>query len=212
MKPLVPVTLVGRHVRLEPLGLHHVDGLVAAAADRTTYGLTLVPDGHGPMTAYVTAALQTAALGQAVPFATVRSDGRVAGSTRFGNVERWVWPEGSSESRPAGCADAVEIGWTWLSASAQRTAVNSEAKLLMLDHAFGEWAVRRVTLKTDARNARSRAAIARLGARLDGILRSHMPAYDGGARDSAVYSILAAEWPDLRARLAARLDTVRAAP
>jgi RimJ/RimL family protein N-acetyltransferase len=123
----------------------------------------------------------------------------VVGSTRFGNIERW-----SSDA-----IDAVEIGWTWLAASAQRTAVNTEAKILMLDHAFGVWRVKRVTLKTDARNARSRAAIARIGGKLDGILRAHMPAADGGVRDSAVFSILAAEWPAHRARL---LDTAAPNP
>ncbi len=103
----------------------------------------------------------------------------------------------------------MEIGWTWLAADAQRTALNTEAKLLMLAHAFESWRVVRVNLRTDARNARSRAAIERLGARLDGILRAHVPASDGGVRDTTTYSLLAAEWPAAKARLEARLSQAR---
>jgi RimJ/RimL family protein N-acetyltransferase len=98
----------------------------------------------------------------------------------------------------------VEIGSTWLTEEAQRTAVNTHAKLLMLTHAFEGWEVRRVMLKTDARNMRSRTAIERLGARFDGVLRAHMPAFDGAVRDTAFYSILAAEWPDVRTGLRER--------
>ena len=101
--------------------------------------------------------------------------------------------------------DAVEIGSTWLAPSAQRTAINTHAKLLMLTHAFEAWAVLRVTLKTDARNLRSRAAIERIGARFDGVLRAHMPAFDGGVRDTAFYSIVAVEWPELRRALLDRV-------
>jgi N-acetyltransferase len=214
MRPLGPVTLTGVHVRLEPLTLAHVEGLVAAANEgRDNYGWTYVPPDHGAMTAYVASALADAAHGAAVPFATIRSDGRVAGSTRFGSIDRWSWPPPHRHlDRPPGYADVVEIGWTWLAATAQRTPVNTEAKLLMLGHAFESWEVRRVTLKTDARNDRSRTAIARLGAKLDGIWRSNQPAADGTERQSAMFSILAAEWPDVRARLAARLDSPRLGP
>ena len=193
-------------LRLEPLGLAHVDALVAAASEsRATYGLTNVPDGAAAMTAYVNEALADAERGLAVPFATVdKRAGRVVGSTRFGNVERWRWHCPPAPPVPVG-PDAVEIGWTWLAASAQRTHVNTEAKLLMLGHAFDVWRVRRVSLKTDARNARSRANIERIGCRFDGILRAHMPAWDGAVRDSAFYSMLAAEWPHARERLLARL-------
>jgi N-acetyltransferase len=190
------VILEGGEVRLEPLGLAHLEALVAAAAEsRATYGLTHVPQDAAEMRAYIETALAT----DCVPFATVWRE-RVVGSTRFGNIERWSGGD---------TIDAVEIGWTWLAASAQRGPVNTRAKILMLDHAFDVWHVRRVTLKTDARNARSRAAIERVGARLDGILRAHMPAADGGVRDSAVFSILAAEWPAARARL---LDRAAANP
>jgi RimJ/RimL family protein N-acetyltransferase len=199
----VETVLVDRGVRLEPLALTHVADLVAAASeDRSTYGLTFVPSDEAGMRAYVSAALEDQAAGRALPFATVDAPaGRVVGSTRFGNLEYWRWPEGSAQQRGPREPDAVEIGWTWLMASAQRTAINTEAKLLMLGHAFETWGVHRVTLRTDVRNARSRAAIERLGARLDGVLRAHVPAVDGGIRDSACYSILAAEWPAVRARL-----------
>ena len=198
MLPAGPVVLRGSLVELRPLSLEHVEPLVAAASSRGSYRWTFVPEGAAAMRAYVEEALADAAAGRAVPFVQMAA-GEVVGATRFGNLERWRapgWP-----SRPAGCVDAVEIGWTWLAEKAQRTAVNSEAKRLLLGHAFEVWEVRCVTLKTDARNARSRAAIERLGARLDGVLRAHLPAADGTERDSAVYSIVAAEWPDVRARL-----------
>ena len=122
------------------------------------------------------------------------------GSTRFMNIEHWPWDLAGADP------DAVEIGSTWLAPSAQRTPVNTEAKLLMLTHAFEVWHVQRVTLKTDARNERSRNAILRLGARFDGVLRANMPAYDGAwPRDSAFYSILASEWPAVRSGLRTRL-------
>lgn len=206
MLPVAPVLLAGNHVRLEPLSLDHVPGLVAAAtaASRATFALTHVPPDEAAMRIYVNDALADQRAGLAMPFATVRGE-EVVGSTRLGNLERWKWPAGSVHQRAPGCVDAAEIGWTWLTPSAQRTAVNTEAKLLMLGHAFEVWEVRRVTLKTDERNARSRAAIERLGARLDGVLRGHMPAADQTVRASAVYSILASEWPAVKARLAGAL-------
>jgi N-acetyltransferase len=206
MDELFPLTLDGERVRMEALSPAHVDGLVAAAAEsRATYSLTQVPAGAAAMAAYVEAALADAARGLAVPFATVdKARGRVVGTTRFGNIEYWKWPDAPLPPVPAG-PDAVEIGWTWLAASAQRTHVNTEAKLLMLAHAFEVWRVRRVTLKTDARNARSRANIERIGGHLDGVLRAHTSAWDGLIRDSAVYSILLSEWPAAKERLAARL-------
>jgi len=201
-QPLFPVTLDGVRVRLEALSHAHLEGLVAAAAEsRATYGLTQVPNGADAMRAWLDAALADADRGAHVPFATIdKLRGRVVGSTRFGNMERWSWPGAPVEPVPRG-PDVVEIGWTWLAASAQRTYVNTEAKLLMLGHAFDVWRVRRVSLKTDARNARSRANIERIGCRFDGILRAHMPAWDGAIRDSAFYSMLASEWPAARERL-----------
>ena len=207
MIPLPPVILAGRHVRLEPLALRHLPALVAAASGRRdTFRLTTTPDGEPQAREYLTAALDAQAAGGALPFAIVSlALGRVVGSTRFGNLERWTWPKGHASARTDGAPDAGEIGWTWLAEEAQRTAVNTEAKRLMLAHAFETWQFHRITLKTDVRNTRSRAAIERLGARFDGVLRAHFPAVDGTLRDSATYSILAAEWPSVRASLDARL-------
>ncbi|HYM66201.1 MAG TPA: GNAT family protein, partial [Patescibacteria group bacterium] len=141
-----------------------------------------------------------------LPFATVdRASGRVAGSTRFLNIEFWTWPPDNRHQRGPERPDAVEIGATWLAASAQRTPINTEAKLLMLTHAFDHWRVHRVSLMTDARNQRSRQAILRLGAGFDGVLRAARPASDGAIRDTAAFSILEAEWPAVRANLEARL-------
>lgn len=197
--------LEGTVVRLEPLALAHLPGLVAAASgSRATYGLTNVPDGEAAMRRYVETALAAQASGAAVAFATLeRASGGVVGSTRFGNLERWAWPDAAAP-RPPGVPDAVEIGWTWLAERVQRSAVNTEAKLLMLTYAFEAWRVERVALRTDERNTRSRRAIERLGATFEGLLRSHMPAYDGGVRTTATYSIIASEWPGVKARLVAR--------
>src|SRR5438093_3983919 len=206
------LTLQGRHVRLDPLSLAHVAALSAASSGpRETYRLTFVPAAEDAMRRYVEEAVALRAAGAAVPFATVRlADGRVVGSTRFGNLEYWRWPDGvRAAPQPP---DAVEIGWTWLAADAQRTAANTDAKLLMLTHAFESWRVLRVNLRTDARNARSRAAIERLGARLDGILRAHLPAADGAVRDTATYSLLAEEWPATKARLIERLESASRQP
>jgi RimJ/RimL family protein N-acetyltransferase len=208
--PIPIVTLAGRHVRLEPLSAAHVSGLVAAATlSRDTYGLTYVPSNEADARAYVEKAVALHASGGALPFATVDvrdpARPRVVGSTRFATIERWEWKVSAPPPRPAGF-DAVEIGWTWLAADAQRTAINTEAKLLMLAHAFEIWQVERVTLKTDARNVRSRTAIERIGGKFDGVLRAHMPAYDGGVRDTAFFSLLRREWPEARAALLRRVE------
>jgi N-acetyltransferase len=205
-----PIVLEGSFVRLEPLSRDHVDGLVAAATgDRRSFALTPVPDDPATMAAYVGRALEHAAAGDHVPFATYsRALGRVVGSTRFYELQPWDWSAVSPGAVPVparGVLDRAGIGYTWLDPAVQRSPVNSEAKLLMLDHAFGAWGVRAVRLQTDARNDRSRAAIARLGCSLDGVLRADRPAADGGVRDTAVFSMLAEEWPAARARLVDRL-------
>ncbi len=207
MEPVAPVTLQGQHVRLEPLGAQHLDGLQAIIeGPRDTFGLTPVPRDRAELEAYVATALEDQRRLAALPFATLDArTRRVVGTTRFGNIEFWPIPPGSDMGRPPGVPHAVEIGWTWLAPDVQRTAINTEAKRLMLGHAFERWEVHRVSLKTDARNVRSRNAIERIGARLDGILRAHSPAADRGWRGAAYYSMLAAEWPDARARLDARL-------
>lgn len=202
-----PVTLEGRFVRLEPLTAAHAAPLLAAASgSRETYGLTLVPGSAAETAAYIETALAEQRATRSLPFATVdRAGGRVIGSTRFLNIEFWAWPAGNPHQRGPERPDAVEIGATWLAASAQRTPINTEAKLLMLAHAFEHWRVHRVSLMTDARNQRSRQAILRLGARFDGVLRAARPASDGAIRDTAAFSILEAEWPAVRANLEARL-------
>jgi RimJ/RimL family protein N-acetyltransferase len=144
------------------------------------------------MRAYVAEALDEQARGASLPFATVvRATGAVVGSTRFGNL--------------APAHRRAEIGWTWLAAPWQRTAANTEAKLLQLGHAFEAWGCERVEFKTDALNERSRAALARLGAVEEGTLRHHLVTERGRLRDSVYYSVLAAEWPAVRDRLRARL-------
>jgi RimJ/RimL family protein N-acetyltransferase len=204
---VTPVTLEGRWVGLEPLGRAHAAGLLAAASgSRDTYGFTLVPGTAAETAAYIDTALGEQEAGRALPFATVdRARGVVVGCTRFFNIECWPWPAGNANQRGGERPDVVEIGWTWLAAAAQRTPINTEAKLLMLAHAFDRWRVHRVSLMTDARNQRSRNAIMRLGARFDGILRAARPASDGAIRDTAAFSILEAEWPAIRANLEARL-------
>ena len=196
-----PVVLTGRHVRLEPLTPAHAPALAAAAAgDRSTFGFTRVPDGDHDAAVYVAEVLAEADRGLALPFATLLPDGHVVGATRLMNLDYWP-----VDDRPPGVPVVAEIGGTWLTPRVQRTAVNTEAKLLLLTHAFETWRVLRVSLKTDARNARSRAAIERLGARFDGVLRAHSPAADGGLRDAAFFSILAGEWPAVRDALTAAL-------
>lgn len=203
--------LEGRFVRLEPLELRHVAGLAAAAAvDPALYGRTTVPQGEAGMRAYVEAALRARDADAAVPFATLRAGtGEVIGSTRFFDVEWWPWPEGHAE-RGRATPDVCEIGYTWLTRDAIRTAANTEAKLLMLAHAFEGWRVHRVCLHTDERNAVSRAAIERIGAKFEGILRAHRMANDFIPRNSARYSITAAEWPEAKRRLEERLHRAEA--
>ena len=198
VKQLEPVVLAGPHVRLEPLTAEHVPALVVAAGeDRATYGWTPVPDGEAEIRAYVEQTTEDLAHGWRLAFATVTvSDSRVVGSTSFLDPQRW--PGGTG-------IDAVEIGATWLAASAQRTVVNTAAKLLMLDHAFDVYRVHRVVLNTDARNERSRAAIARIGATFEGILHSYRYGVEGTPRDTATFAITARDWPEVRARLVARL-------
>jgi RimJ/RimL family protein N-acetyltransferase len=190
--------LHGRHIGLEPLDRRHVDGLAAASADDASlYRWSPVPQGKAEAISYIDTALDWQDAGTAVPFATVRlDDGVVIGSTRFFKMERWSWPQG--HPRHGHILDACEIGYTWLTRSAIRTAANTEAKLLMMTHAFESWQVLRICLHTDVRNQRSRAAIERIGGRFEGILRAHRMAADFIPRDSVRYSIVAAEWPDVK--------------
>src|SRR5438445_872552 len=191
--------LQGRHVRLEPLEHRHVDGLVAAAAaDPSLYRWSPVPQGKAEAAAYINTALASRDAGSALPFAIIRgNDGVVIGSTRFFDLERWSWPQGHP-SHGRSIPDACEIGYTWLTRSAIRTAANTEAKLLMLTHAFETWQVLRVCFHTDSRNQRSRAALERIGAKFEGILRAHRMAADYIPRNSMRFSIVAAEWPEVK--------------
>jgi N-acetyltransferase len=194
--------LAARHVRLEPLDLRHVDGLVAASAvDPSLYQWSPVPQGRVEAARYVDTALAWRDAATAVPFAIVRvEDGIVIGSTRFWNIEHWSWPPGHARHGRL-APDACEIGYTWFTRSAIRTAANTEAKRLMLTHAFEAWQVLRVCFHTDARNQRSRAALERIGAKFEGILRAHRMAADFIPRDSVRYSIVEAEWPAVKYKL-----------
>lgn len=201
------VVLEGKHVRLEPLGREHIEPLTAAAmTDPSLYKWSLVPTNKAAMTQYVETALGWREAGTALPFATVRkADGEIIGSTRFFDIERWAWPEGYPRHGGAS-PDGCEIGYTWLTRSAIRTSANTEAKLLMLTHAFEVWKMLRVCFHTDVRNERSRAALERIGGKFEGTLRSHRLAADFTPRDSARFSIVAAEWPAVKRRLTALRD------
>ncbi|MEV5652458.1 GNAT family protein [Nocardia sp. NPDC052254] len=210
-----PVILTGRLVRLEPLAPHHVPGLAeASAADRDAFAFTPVPHGHVAAADYVAQAAAAHAVGSALAFAVVASaDGRVLGSTRFNRFDYWqgpmVWPivHGMPSGDPLlAVPDAAEIGNTWLSERARGCGVNLESKLLLLGHAFDVWRVRRIAMRADVRNVRSRLAIERLGAISDGVRRAHSRGLDGTVRSTAFYSILDEEWPAVRARITTELD------
>ena len=195
-----PPLLRGRTVTLRGLTLADAGALALAASEsRGEYGYTRVPDSVEDARGYIELALSDRDAGRRMPFAIEWHD-RVVGSTSYLDIQQWRWPAGSPLQR-ADCPDSVEIGSTWLAASAQRTRCNTEAKYLLLSHAFDVWRVHRVCLKTDERNARSRRAIERLGAVFEGVRRSDMPAQDGAVRSSAYYSIVPAEWPLVRKRL-----------
>ena len=186
--------LEGEVVRLEPIASVHEAGLWEASRDpRTWLWLSIAqPQTHAELRAYLDAALAGAAEGSEFPLVTIlRTSGRIVGSTRFLTLR----PEHRS----------IEIGWTWLTPEAWGTGANVEAKLLMLEHAFETLGCLRVELKTDARNERSRGAMAALPAQFEGVHRKHMLVRDGERRDSAWYSVLDDEWPAVRANLLRRL-------
>ena len=192
--------LRGRTVTLRPLTLPDAGALALAASEsRGEYGYIRVSDSVEDARRYIELALADRDAGRRMPFAIEWND-RVVGSTSYLDLQQWRWPPGSPLQR-TDYPDSVEIGSTWLAASAQRTRCNTEAKYLLLTHAFDVWRVHRVCLKTDERNVRSRRAIERLGAAFEGVRRSDMPAPDGSVRSSAYYSIVPAEWPVVRKRL-----------
>jgi len=189
-----PFTLEGRRVQLEPLALAHHSALCEVGLDeelwRWTTTLIRTPD---EMRAYIETALEEQSKGLSLPFAIIeKADGRVAGSTRFGNIDR-------NNRR-------LEIGWTWLGRNYQRTPINTEAKYLLLCHAFERLNAIRVELKTDSLNERSRRAILRIGAKEEGTLRNHMIVHDGRLRHSVYYSIIASEWKKVKADLEEKLS------
>ncbi|NQW61128.1 GNAT family N-acetyltransferase [bacterium] len=208
--PLTPITLEGRFVRLLPLTNAHVRPLLSAAAgSRESFQYTWVPEPTtADITRYISAAVAAFEAGTAHPFVTVRIDSpdTVVGSTRFLNLE--YWPDATGHPSTRDFPDAVEIGATWLSHDAQRTQVNTEAKLMMLTYAFETWGVQRVVFRTDARNTQSRANIERIGAQYEGTLRHHKHSTDGannGLRDTATYSIIREEWDSVKASLQVKL-------
>jgi RimJ/RimL family protein N-acetyltransferase len=189
-----PVRLEGRHVRLDPMEWRHRPALLEAAQDPAVFQYFLTPPLglDVEMTKWMDEILQRQAAGTDLGWVTVRrSDGRVVGATTYLDIRR--------------AHRGLEIGNTWLAPEAQRTALNTEAKYLQLRHAFEVLGAVRVQLKTDERNARSRAAIERLGARFEGILRRYQARHDGFVRNTAMYSIVAEEWPEVKAGLEAKL-------
>jgi RimJ/RimL family protein N-acetyltransferase len=190
-----PVTLEGQHVRLEPLALSHAPDLLAALSQDTTIWQWMSiepPEDLAAMQAHVASALEGLATGAAIPFVQIaRAEGRAVGATRYLNISR---------------SDlGLEIGWTWIGKRWQRTAINTEAKFLLLRHAFEDLGAARVQLKTDARNLQSQAAIARLGAVREGVLRKYQRTRNGFIRDTVMFSIVADEWPGVRGRLLEKL-------
>jgi len=192
---VTPVTLEGRQVRLEPLAKAHLAGLAQVGLDEELWRWIPTPVKTAEeMAGYMETALQEQERGVALPFAILeKATGRAIGSTRYGNIDR--------------THHRVEIGWTWVAREWQRTAMNTEAKYLLLKHAFETLGCMRVELKTDSLNERSRAAILRLGAREEGIFRNHMITASGRIRHTVYFSIIDSEWPAVKGRLEAILSS-----
>jgi RimJ/RimL family protein N-acetyltransferase len=192
-----PVTLEGARVRLEPLAKAHLAGLAKAGLDGELWRwIPTAVRTKEEMAAYIGTALDEQTRDVSLPFAIVeKTTGRAIGSTRYGNIDR--------------AHHRVEIGWTWVERAWQRTAINTEAKYLLLGHAFETLGCMRVELKTDSLNERSRAAILRIGAREEGIFRNHMITESGRIRHTVYFSIIDAEWPAVKARLEAMLNSPR---
>jgi RimJ/RimL family protein N-acetyltransferase len=184
-----PVTLDGTHVRLEPMTREHLDGIVAAGSHPEIWmWLSVRPQGRDGFSRWIDVALEAQSAGAELPFTTVdRASGEIVGCTRYLNI--------SPRDR------RLEIGWTWITPTMQRSYVNTEAKYLQLRHCFEELGCRRVELKTDARNSKSRAAMERIGAQFEGIGRKQMLTFDGTNRDNAWYAFIDDDWPAVKARL-----------
>lgn len=197
MKTPEPITLFGRHVRLEPMHAEHEAGLQEAAGDGELWMLRITSVPEPEQTAlYIANALMGQQDGAMLPFVVrLNATGRIVGSTRYHDIVPAV--------------ERVEIGYTWYARSVQRTAVNTECKLLLLTHAFETLACAVVGLRTDNFNFASQRAIERLGARKDGVIRHHAPRRDGTVRDTVMYSIIAGEWPEVKAQLQWQLERQR---
>lgn len=191
---LEPVTLEGSIVRLEPLSLDHVPGLAEVALDPAIWRWTIArPTNEAELRTWAETAIAARTAGTELPFATIdRATGRPIGSSRYMNI--------ALDHR------RLEIGWTWVGTGFQRTGANREAKLLMMSHTFDTLGCRRVEFKTDALNEKSRTALLGIGARFEGIFRNHMVMPDGRMRDSAYYSVIDEEWPEVRSSLRRRLN------
>jgi RimJ/RimL family protein N-acetyltransferase len=189
-----PTTLEGEFVRLEPLRLDHLDALAEVGLEESIWRwVPTQPQTIDDLRRYVETALDEEQRGVSLPFVTIsKADSKIVGSTRFGNIDM--------PNRK------VEIGWTWINPQWQRTAINTEAKLLMLTYAFETWNCIRVELKTDALNEKSRNAILRIGAKQEGILRRHLITDTGRYRDTVYFSVLDDEWPDVKQKLIDRLN------
>jgi RimJ/RimL family protein N-acetyltransferase len=195
---ITPITLIGRYVRLEPLAEAHVSDLSLVGLEPSLWRNMLYGeiDSEARMLGFVQDLLRRQAVGTDLPFAVIDlASGRAIGCTRFMDIQ--------TRNRGA------EIGGTWYGLAYQRTAANTECKYLLLRHAFETWGCIRVQLKTDRRNERSQRAIERIGAVREGILRNHMIRPDGTIRDSVYYSIIDREWPAVKARLEAMLESNR---
>lgn len=190
-----PVTLVGQHVRLEPLAKAHLSGLAQVGLDEELWRwIPTQVQTTEEMAAYIETALEEQERGVSLPFAILeKATCRVIGCTRYGNIDR--------------LHHRVEIGWTWVAREWQRTAMNTEAKYLLLRHAFEMLGCIRVELKTDSLNEKSRAAILRIGAKQEGIFRNHMITQSGRIRHTVYFSIVDSEWPAVKARLESRLNS-----
>ncbi len=190
-----PLVLEGMHVRLEPLAKTHLAGLAKIGLEEELWRWIPTPvRTQEEMAAYIETALDEQERGVSLPFAIIdRATGRAIGSTRYGSIDRTNY--------------RVEIGWTWVAREWQRTAVNTEAKYLLLKHAFETLGCMRVELKTDSLNERSRAAILRIGAREEGIFRNHMITSSGRIRHTVYFSIIDSEWPAVKARLESILNS-----
>jgi len=199
LMPVEPATLTGRAVRLEPLSQDHCDALIAAVRDGEIWRhwYTTAPEPER-MAADIDRRLGLLAEKAMLPFTVFDAGGKAVGMTSYMAIDRKHW--------------RVEIGSTWLARGAQRTGINTEAKLLLLTHAFETLDCIAVELRTHALNFQSRKAIERLGAKLDGILRNHQRARNGTLRDTCVYSIIQSEWPTIRAHLQWQVDKPQRAP